>query len=45
MTPRELSCELPGSGPGRTACVSSCPTGAILRVNPKQYVDELMLIH
>jgi CRP-like cAMP-binding protein/thioredoxin reductase len=41
----DLCRELPGSGPGRTACVSSCPTGAILRVNPKQYVDELMLIH
>ena len=38
----DLCRELPGSGPGRTACVSSCPTGAILRVNPKAYVDELM---
>jgi CRP-like cAMP-binding protein/thioredoxin reductase len=38
----DLCRELPGSGPGRTACVSSCPTGAILRVNPKTYVDTVM---
>jgi CRP-like cAMP-binding protein/Fe-S-cluster-containing hydrogenase component 2 len=28
--------------PGHTACVSSCPTGAIVRVNPKKYVDQLL---
>ncbi|MGH7805097.1 MAG: cyclic nucleotide-binding domain-containing protein, partial [Candidatus Binatia bacterium] len=38
----DLCRELPGAGPGRTACVSSCPTGAILRVNPKAYVDTVM---
>lgn len=26
----------------RTACVSACPTGAILRVRPKTYVDSIL---
>lgn len=29
-------------GAPAAACVSSCPTGAIIRVNPKRYVDESM---
>jgi len=37
----DLCRDLPGAGPGRTACVASCPTGAILRVNPKAYVDHV----
>jgi Fe-S-cluster-containing hydrogenase component 2 len=31
-------------GEPRAACVASCPTGAIIRVNPKRYVDELMAV-
>ncbi len=30
-----------GQGP-RAACVASCPTGAIVRVNPREYVDRLV---
>ena len=29
-------------GSARAACVASCPTGAIVRVNPRDYVDELI---
>ena len=29
-------------GRDKAACVSSCPTGAIVRVNPRSYVDELL---
>jgi thioredoxin reductase/Fe-S-cluster-containing dehydrogenase component/pSer/pThr/pTyr-binding forkhead associated (FHA) protein len=29
-------------GSARAACVASCPTGAIVRVNPRAYVDELI---
>lgn len=40
----DLCREVPGMTRGRveTACVSSCPTGAILRVDPKSYVDRLL---
>ena len=31
-----------GSDEPRAACVASCPTGAILRVAPKKYVDRLL---
>ena len=31
-------------GEPRAACVASCPTGAIVRVNPKRYVDQLMAV-
>jgi thioredoxin reductase/Fe-S-cluster-containing dehydrogenase component len=29
-------------GRDKAACVASCPTGAIVRVNPRSYVDELL---
>ena len=38
----DLCVALPGVGPGRTACTMACPTGAITRVKPAKYVDELM---
>jgi CRP-like cAMP-binding protein/thioredoxin reductase/Fe-S-cluster-containing dehydrogenase component len=37
----DLCRELPGAGEGATACVAACPTGAVVRVNPKTYVDVL----
>jgi Fe-S-cluster-containing hydrogenase component 2 len=30
------------AGRPAAACVAGCPTGAILRVNPKDYLDRLM---
>lgn len=40
----DLCMKLPAkrSGAPRAACVASCPTGAILRVNPKDYIDRLL---
>lgn len=39
----DLCMKLPARrGQPRAACVASCPTGAILRVNPKDYVDRLL---
>ena len=29
-------------GAARAACVSSCPTGALVRVNPRDFLDELL---
>ena len=29
-------------GSSRAACVASCPTGAIVRVNPKVFTDEIL---
>jgi len=29
-------------GESRAACVTSCPTGAIVRVNPKDYIEEIL---
>ena len=29
------------SGAPRAACVASCPTGAIVRIDPGEYVDEI----
>ncbi len=39
----DLCTNLPGRRRGGTkaACVSACPTGAIVRVNPKTYIDEV----
>lgn len=31
-----------GRGEPRAACVASCPTGAILRVDPRAYADEIL---
>jgi thioredoxin reductase/Fe-S-cluster-containing dehydrogenase component/CRP-like cAMP-binding protein len=33
---------LPWDGGTPAACVSACPTGAIVRVNPRTFVDELL---
>ncbi len=39
----DLCRDLPArNGQKRAACVAACPTGAIARVNPKQYVDRLL---
>ena len=39
----DLCMKLPAKkGGARAACVASCPTGAILRINPKDYVDRLL---
>jgi CRP-like cAMP-binding protein/Fe-S-cluster-containing dehydrogenase component len=40
----DLCMKLPArrGGTARAACVASCPTGAILRVNPKNYIDQLL---
>ena len=39
----DLCTNLPAKrGQHRAACVASCPTGAILRVSPKDYVDSVM---
>ncbi|MFT4570624.1 MAG: thioredoxin reductase/CRP-like cAMP-binding protein/Pyruvate [Hyphomicrobiaceae bacterium] len=40
----DLCMKLPArrGGLARAACVASCPTGAILRVNPKAYIDKLL---
>jgi len=48
---KACKCDLCGSVPGMlrggrdgartSACVASCPTGAILRVNPSEYVQSL----
>jgi ferredoxin len=39
----DLCRELPAkkSGAARAACVASCPTGAIVRIDPAEYVDEI----
>lgn len=39
----DLCRELPAkkSGAPRAACVASCPTGAIVRIDPGEYVDEI----
>jgi thioredoxin reductase/Fe-S-cluster-containing dehydrogenase component len=39
----DLCRELPAkrSGAARAACVASCPTGAIVRIDPDEYVDEI----
>ncbi|MGB0618815.1 MAG: NAD(P)-binding domain-containing protein [Myxococcota bacterium] len=39
----DLCRELPAkkSGAARAACVASCPTGAIVRIDPGEYVDEI----
>lgn len=39
----DLCRELPAkkSGGARAACVASCPTGAIVRIDPGEYVDEI----
>jgi len=39
----DLCRELPAkkSGSARAACVASCPTGAIVRIDPNEYVDEI----
>jgi Fe-S-cluster-containing dehydrogenase component/thioredoxin reductase/CRP-like cAMP-binding protein/pSer/pThr/pTyr-binding forkhead associated (FHA) protein len=39
----DLCRELPKkrSGAARAACVASCPTGAIVRIDPDEYVDEI----
>ena len=39
----DLCRELPAkkSGAPRAACVASCPTGAIVRIDPDEYVDEI----
>ncbi len=39
----DLCRELPAkkSGAPRAACVASCPTGAIVRIDPSAYVDEI----
>ncbi len=39
----DLCRELPEkkSGAARAACVASCPTGAIVRIDPDEYVDEI----
>ena len=39
----DLCRELPAkrSGAPRAACVASCPTGAIVRIDPAEYVDEI----
>lgn len=39
----DLCRELPAkkSGAPRAACVASCPTGAIVRIDPDKYVDEI----
>jgi Fe-S-cluster-containing dehydrogenase component len=29
------------SGAARAACVASCPTGATVRIDPAEYVDEI----
>lgn len=34
--------EPPRSGRSRAACVSACPTGAIVRVDPRAIVDEIL---
>ncbi len=45
---KAVKCDLCQRVPGledsreKTACVLSCPTGAILRVNPKAYIDDMM---
>jgi Fe-S-cluster-containing dehydrogenase component/CRP-like cAMP-binding protein/thioredoxin reductase len=46
-TKRAVKCDLcmklpERRGQPRAACVASCPTGAILRINPKDYVDRLL---
>ena len=40
----DLCRELPAkkSGAPRAACVASCPTGAIVRIDPGEYVDEIV---
>ena len=39
----DLCRDLPAkkSGAPRAACVASCPTGAIVRIDPGEYVDEI----
>jgi Fe-S-cluster-containing dehydrogenase component/thioredoxin reductase/CRP-like cAMP-binding protein len=39
----DLCRELPAkkSGAARASCVASCPTGAIVRIDPGKYVDEI----
>jgi len=39
----DLCRELPKKrrGASRAACVASCPTGAIVRIDPDEYVDEI----
>lgn len=39
----DLCRELPAKrrGSARAACVASCPTGAIVRIDPDEYVDEI----
>ena len=39
----DLCRELPAkrSGAPRAACVASCPTGAIVRIDPNEYIDEI----
>jgi cGMP-dependent protein kinase 2 len=40
----DLCRNLPGRahGESRAACVASCPTGAIVRVKPGEYIEEIL---
>jgi Fe-S-cluster-containing hydrogenase component 2 len=37
-----VKCDLCLGLAGGPACEASCPTGAIVRVNPKTYIDAVM---